>query len=139
MNEEFASNGIPRSTTFLSMKKVYHCFDMRLEEIRKYCLSLPHTTENVQWGNDLLFKVGGKMFAVTNLEGANLSFKCTPDEFQELILIDGIKPADYVARYHWITVMKPNALRTPELKRLIKDSYQMVFDKLPKKVRTKLA
>lgn len=78
------------------------------------------------------------MFTVCDLEGSKLSFKCTPDEFQELILFDGIAPADYVARYHWVTVHKPTALRNSELKRLIKDSYQMVFEKLPKKVREKL-
>jgi len=111
---------------------------MKLEEIRKYCLSLPHATENVQWGNDLCFKIAGKMFTVCDLEGSKLSFKCTPDEFQELILVDGIAPAEYVARYHWVTVHKATALRNSELKRLIKDSYQMVFDKLPKKVREKL-
>ncbi|MCI0415068.1 MmcQ/YjbR family DNA-binding protein [bacterium] len=111
---------------------------MKLEDIRKYCLSLPHTTENVQWGNDLVFKVAGKMFTVCDLEGSKLSFKTTPDEFQELILVDGIAPAEYVARYHWVTVHKASALRNSELKRLINDSYQMVVDKLPKKVREKL-
>jgi predicted DNA-binding protein (MmcQ/YjbR family) len=111
---------------------------MKLEEIRKYCLSLPHATENIQWGNDLVFKIGGKMFTVCDLEGTNLSFKCTPDEFQELVLIDGIAPAEYVARYHWVTVHKAGALKTSELRRLISDSYQMVFEKLPKKVRATL-
>jgi len=110
---------------------------MRLDEIRKYCLSLPHATENVQWGNDLVFKISGKMFAVADLEGSKLSFKCTPDEFQELILTDGIEPAEYVARYHWITIHRSGVLRPSEIKRLIRDSYQMVFDKLPKKIRTK--
>jgi predicted DNA-binding protein (MmcQ/YjbR family) len=111
---------------------------LNLEEIRSFCLSLPHTTENVQWGNDLVFKVAGKMFTVCDLEGSKLSFKCTPDEFQELVLIDGIAPAEYVARYHWITVHKPGALRTSELKRLIKDSYNMVVAKLPKKIKESL-
>jgi predicted DNA-binding protein (MmcQ/YjbR family) len=111
---------------------------MKLDEIRKYCLSLPHATETVQWGNDLVFKIAGKMFTVCDLEGSKLSFKCTPDEFQELILVQGIRPADYVARYHWVTVDKAGALRTSELKRLIKDSYDMVFEKLPKKVKEKL-
>jgi predicted DNA-binding protein (MmcQ/YjbR family) len=112
---------------------------MKLDEIRKYCLCLPHATETVQWGDDLVFKVGGKMFTVADLEGNKLSFKCTPDEFQELILTDGIAPADYVARYHWVTIRKSGALRTSEIKRLIQDSYQMVFDKLPKKVRQRLS
>ena len=111
---------------------------MNLEQLRKFCLSLPHATENVQWGNDLCFKIGGKMFAVADLEGNHVSFKCTPDEFQELILIDGIAPAQYVARYHWITIHKSGALRTSEVQRLIRDSYQMVYEKLPKKVKQNL-
>ena len=111
---------------------------MKLEDLRKYCLSLPHATENVQWGNDLVFKVAGKMFTVCDLEGSKISFKCTPDEFQELILVDGIAPAQYVARYHWVTIHKPSAVRTSELKRLIKDSYEMVVEKLPKKVKQSL-
>jgi predicted DNA-binding protein (MmcQ/YjbR family) len=111
---------------------------MKLDELRAYCLSLPHATESVQWGNDLVFKIGGKMFTVCDLDGSKISFKCTPDEFQELILADGIEPAEYVARYHWVTIHKSGAVRTSELKRLIKDSYQMVFEKLPKKVRKRL-
>jgi predicted DNA-binding protein (MmcQ/YjbR family) len=75
------------------------------------------------------------MFAVADLEGNRVSFKCTPDEFQELILTDGIAPAQYVARYHWVTIHKSGALRTSEIQRLIRDSYQMVFDKLPTKIK----
>src|SRR5271165_3196773 len=59
---------------------------MNIEAIRKHCLGFPHTTENVQWGCDLCFKVDGKLFAVTPLEPApvQLSFKCTPEMFAEL-------------------------------------------------------
>jgi len=44
---------------------------MDIEQVRAYCLSFPHATENVQWGNDLVFKIAGKMFAVAVLEGAS--------------------------------------------------------------------
>jgi predicted DNA-binding protein (MmcQ/YjbR family) len=111
---------------------------MDLEHLRKFCLSLPSVTENVQWGNDLCFKIGGKMFAIADLDGNRVSFKCTPDEFQELILIEGVAPAQYVARYHWVTIQKPGALRTSEMQRLIRDSYQMVYDKLPRKTKNLL-
>jgi predicted DNA-binding protein (MmcQ/YjbR family) len=111
---------------------------MDLEGIRKFCLSLPHATEGIQWGDNLLFRVGNKIFAICDLDGTKISFKCTPEEFQELILIDGIIPAAYMARNHWITVKKAEALRTSELQRLIKDSYNMVYQKLPKKVRNAL-
>src|SRR6266436_6749340 len=61
---------------------------MDIESVRAYCLSFPHATENVQWGNDLVFKIAGKMFAVGVLEGASkycLSLKCTEEKFAELI------------------------------------------------------
>ena len=113
---------------------------MDIEEIRKFCLSMPHATEDVKWGNDLTFCVGKKMFAVTGLETAvqSISFKCTPEKFAELVEKDGIIPAHYVARYHWVTVEKLDALPTNELKDLIKNSYKLVWEKLPKGVKKNL-
>lgn len=113
---------------------------MDIDEIREFCLLFPHTTEDVKWGNDLVFCVGKKMFAVTGLEMANtsISLKCTPDKFAELIERDGIIPAQYVARYHWITLEKLDALKIDELKDLIKQSYKMVWEKLPKNLKSRL-
>ena len=115
---------------------------MDLEAVRKYCLSLPHVTERVQWGNDLLFCIGGKMFAVAGLDAkypTKLSFKCTPEKFAELVEQDGIIPAPYIARYHWVALEDLTALPQKELKELLKTAYQLVHDKLPKKVREGLA
>ena len=114
---------------------------MTLEKIREYCLSLPHATEEVLWQKDLVFKIGGKMFAVIGLDAgpaSQFSFKCTPEEFTELTELDGIIPAPYAARYHWVAVQKPGALKQAETKRLIKDSYEMVKGKLPKKIQAHL-
>jgi predicted DNA-binding protein (MmcQ/YjbR family) len=113
---------------------------MNIEELRKFCLSMPHATEDVKWGNDLTFLVGKKMFAVTGLESGEqgISFKCTPEKFAELIERDGIIPAHYVARYHWVTVENTDALKPDELKDLIKNSYNLVCDKLPKKIKKEL-
>ena len=114
---------------------------MNIEEIREFCLSLPHATEDVKWGNDLAFCVGEKMFTVVGLEPSAqtaMSFKCTPEKFAELIEMDGIRPAPYVARYHWVALEKFNALKQNELMDLIKKSYQMVWEKLPAKVKKKL-
>jgi predicted DNA-binding protein (MmcQ/YjbR family) len=111
------------------------------EAIRKYCLSLPNVTERVQWGNDLLFCIGGKMFAVAGLDAkypTKLSFKCTPEKFAELVEMEGIIPAPYVARYHWVALEDLDALPARELKALLKNAYQLVHDKLPKKVREQL-
>src|SRR5687768_11855020 len=111
---------------------------MDIESVRKYCLSLPHVDEKVQWENDLLFRIGEKMFAVVALEpshGVLMSFKCTPEKFAELVEQDGIIPAPYVARYHWVGFERFDALPERELKELLKTAYQLVRDKLAKKVR----
>lgn len=66
---------------------------MDAESVRKFCLSLPHVSEDVQWESDLLFRIGNKMFAVVALEAATdhrMSFKCTPEMFAELTERDGI-------------------------------------------------
>jgi predicted DNA-binding protein (MmcQ/YjbR family) len=115
---------------------------MDIEAVRKFCLSLPHTDEKVQWGNDLLFRIGEKMFAVAALDpshGVALSFKCTPEKFAELVEQEGIIPAPYMARHHWVGLERFDALPDRELKPLLKNAYQMVLEKLPKKVQAGLA
>jgi predicted DNA-binding protein (MmcQ/YjbR family) len=113
---------------------------MNIDWVRSYCMSMPHATESVQWGNDLVFKVAGKMFAVLVLEPAKvwLSVKCSPEEFAELVERPGIIPAPYSARYHWIALETEDALSLSELKRLLRRSYDLVFEKLPKKTRAAL-
>jgi predicted DNA-binding protein (MmcQ/YjbR family) len=98
-------------------------------------------TEEVLWGNDLVFKIGGKMFAVIGLDAGSdhcMSFKATPEKFAELIERNGIVPAPYVAKYHWVALERFNALSGKELKSLIQIAYDLVFEKLPKKVRARL-
>ncbi|MCI0612188.1 MmcQ/YjbR family DNA-binding protein, partial [bacterium] len=65
---------------------------MDFESIRKFCLSLTGVTEDIQWEKDLLFRIGGKMFAVIGLEPEpdNVAFKCTPEDFAELTTRNGI-------------------------------------------------
>jgi predicted DNA-binding protein (MmcQ/YjbR family) len=114
---------------------------MDIESVRDYCLSLPHATEKVQWGNDLLFCIGGKMFTVAALDAAStnrIAFKCKPEKYEELIELDGIIPAPYMARNKWVSLQRFDALSESELKSLIKNSYEMVLAKLPKKVQAGL-
>jgi predicted DNA-binding protein (MmcQ/YjbR family) len=113
---------------------------MDLEWIRRCCLSFPHSTEQVQWGSDLVFKVGGKMFAVAPTEPAPvcLSFKCTPEEFADLAERPGIIPAPYMARAHWVALEAEDALPRAELKRLLRQSYDLVFAGLSKKLQKEL-
>ena len=113
---------------------------MDIEKVRAYCLSFPNVTEDVQWENDLLFRIGKKIFAGAALEASAhvLSFKCTPEKFAELTERDGIVPAPYVARYHWVALENFDALKEAELKALLRNSYEMVLAKLPKKLREQL-
>lgn len=114
---------------------------MDIESVRSFCLSLPHTNEKVQWGNDLLFRIGEKMFAVAALEpshGVALSFKCTPEKFSELVEQEGIIPAPYMARHHWVGLERFDALTDRELKPLLTNAYQLTLEKLSKKLRAQL-
>jgi predicted DNA-binding protein (MmcQ/YjbR family) len=114
-----------------------------IDWVRAFCLSLPHTTEDVQWEHNLLFRIAGKMFCVANLDPglspAKISFKCAPEKFAELIEVEGIIPAPYMARNHWVAMVEMDALRQPEIKELIQDSYRLVLEKLPRKKQAELS
>src|SRR5215472_129799 len=114
---------------------------MDAEWLRKVCLTFPGASEQIQWGSDLVFKVGGKMFAVTALEPAPvwLSFKVTPDNFAELTERPHIIPAPYLARAQWVALESKDALSPAELQSLLHDSYELVFAKLPRKTRASLS
>jgi predicted DNA-binding protein (MmcQ/YjbR family) len=114
---------------------------LNIEWIRKYCLSLPYATEQVQWEDNLVFKIGGRMFAVAQLEhrAVWLSFKCSVEDFAELIEKPQIIPAPYLARASWVALESPDALPTAEIKRLVRKSYKLIFSKLAKTTRLKLA
>jgi len=107
---------------------------MDIDAIRRFCLRLPHVTENIQWGYDLVFKVDGKMFLVTPLEPApvRMSFKVSAGNFAELCERPGVHPAPYMARAQWVALEQLNTLPDPELRELIAESYRLVFEKLPK-------
>lgn len=109
---------------------------MNIEQLRKCCLSFPGATEDIKWGADLCFCVGEKMFCVTGADSmTGMSLKCTPEKFEDLIEREGIDPAAYVGRYKWVHISDLDAVTPAELKELIKTSYQLVFDKLPPKIK----
>ncbi len=103
-------------------------------------MSLPGATEQIQWGADLVFKVGGKMFCVACTEVAPVvtSFKCDDETFAELCERDGIIPAPYMARAKWVALERWDALEDRELRPLIERSYGLVKQKLPKKTQAAL-
>jgi predicted DNA-binding protein (MmcQ/YjbR family) len=108
---------------------------MNVDSVRAYCLSFPQASENLQWGEDLCFKVAGKIFAVLSLDSVpqSLCFKCTPEKFAELCEQEGISPAPYVGRYKWVLLERLDVLGDRELKDLIRQSYEMVATKTKSK------
>jgi predicted DNA-binding protein (MmcQ/YjbR family) len=116
---------------------------MNIESLRTFCKTFPNVSENIQWGNDLVLKIGpkqgGKMFAVACLDPAapvKCSFKCTPEEFTELQEHDGIIPAPYLARAHWVALERYDALSDAEFRRLLRQAYELVLEKMPKRARS---
>jgi len=114
---------------------------MDAEWLRRVCLAFPRTTEQMQWGYDLVFKVGGKMYAVAPLEPAPvcLSFKCSDESFAELTERPQIIPAPYLARAKWVALESPDAISRGELAQLLRASYQQVFAKLPKRIQAEFS
>jgi predicted DNA-binding protein (MmcQ/YjbR family) len=110
---------------------------MTLESLRAICRALPEVTEDVKWGGDLCFCVREKLFVVVNLEPPHqVSFKCTPESFGELVERPGIIPAPYMARNMWVQEQELGAtLDRGEFEALVKASYELVVAKLPKSKR----
>jgi predicted DNA-binding protein (MmcQ/YjbR family) len=109
---------------------------MNADTIREFCLSFAEAKENLQWGDDLCFKIRGKIFAIIGLDNPRLCFKCTPESFSELIEREDVHPAPYVGRYKWVMLDRLDAVRWDELQELIQKSYEMVAAKAPgKKIR----
>ena len=117
------------------------------ERVRALCLSLPHVVENIGWGHHLVFwvgdkAIGGKMFALIHLDDAGTGvvwFHCGAERFHELLEIEGIMPAPYMARAHWVTVERWDALRPRQLEEELRMACQLVYEKLPTRTKTVLA
>jgi predicted DNA-binding protein (MmcQ/YjbR family) len=110
---------------------------MTIETVRQICRAFPGVTEEIKWGADLAFSVGGKMFCVVNSEPPHqMSFKCSPDAFAELVEREGMIPAPYLARAMWVQQSElGEALERRELEQLLRASYDLVLAKLPKSRR----
>jgi predicted DNA-binding protein (MmcQ/YjbR family) len=110
---------------------------MDLESVRKFCLSFPGATEGLQWGDDLLVRVGNKIFVSVWLGSApqRMTVKCTKERCAELLEVEGITRAPYVGRYDWVMLERLDLLHDNEIRELIAESYRNVMSKLPARVR----
>jgi len=113
---------------------------MNIEDIQSICRSLPGVTEDIKWGHDLVFSIGGKMFCVIGLDESptSASFKVSDDEFDEMCNRPGFKPAPYVAKYKWVFIEDINKMKGAEWKQRIKQSYELVKKKLSAKLKKQL-
>jgi len=120
---------------------------MNVESLRAFLLSLPHVTETMQWGDNLVFwvgdkAIGGKMFALANLSGSGhgvLSFAAGPERYAELLEVDGAFPAPYMARIYWVAIEHYGVFSSTELKEHLQYAHSIVFNKLPKRTKDVLA
>lgn len=116
---------------------------MNLEEFRLLCLSLPYAEERAPWeeryGDLITYSVGGKWYCLLNLEDRRCNIKCVTEQIENLCeSYQGIVPAWHMNKRHWVTLFLDSDVSDSEIERLIKQSYQLVVNKLPKKIRNEL-
>jgi predicted DNA-binding protein (MmcQ/YjbR family) len=114
---------------------------MNHEFVRAFCLKLPHVTEEVLWSDTLVFKVGGRMFALLNLaesRATRLAFKCDAEQFSQLTELEDVVPAPFLARAYWVSLQRFDALSPPDLKHRLQSAYDLILAKLSKKARLAL-
>ncbi len=113
---------------------------MFIDELRDYCLSLPYVEESLPFGPDtLVFKTGGKIFALADLEGVSVNLKCHPEKAVELREAHPeVTPGWHMNKKHWNTVVLQSRLPDALLRVWIRDSYTLVFGSLPARVKRAL-
>jgi predicted DNA-binding protein (MmcQ/YjbR family) len=121
---------------------------MDVDRARIFLLSLPHAVETQQWGDNLVFwvgdkAIGGKMFALIDL-GAGLSkgvamYSAGPERYAELVEREGLIPAPYMARIHWVAAERWDAMRNAEWEEAFFAAHAITYAKLPKHVKEALA
>ena len=120
---------------------------MDAESLRAFLLSLPDVSEKMQWGDNLVYwigdkAIGGKIFALVSLDPdhkAVLSFAAGPERFSELVEREGVFPAPYFARAHWVAVERWNTLPGDELKELLRRARELVYARLTARTKGVLA
>ena len=115
---------------------------MDIEAFRDYCLSKPLVEESFPFDHStLVFKVSGKMFALTNLnnEYFTVNLKCDPERSIELReQFEEVQPGFHMNKKHWNTVLFEGRIRHNKLIELIDHSYDLVVKKLPANKRNEI-
>lgn len=113
---------------------------MDIEDLRNICLSMPLATEDIKWGNNLVFSVALKMFCITSLDQSPVtaSFKVKDEDFEEISNLTGFKPAPYLAKNKWVWVDDIGKISKPEWKKYITGSYNLIKEKLPARLKKEM-
>ena len=113
---------------------------MQIEDLQKICKLFKGTTEDIKWENHLCFNVGEKMYLITAPDKVppSATFKVSDEDFELLQERDGFIPAPYMARYKWIYVNDINRLSKKEWQSYLKQSYDLVYAKLPLKEKKRI-
>ena len=118
---------------------------MNLETFYEYCLSKKGVTEHFPFDEEtLVFKVGGKMFALSSLNQwekatPSVNLKCNPEYAEELrAQYDDIKPGWHMSKIHWNTIEINRDVPDSLIKELIDHSYDLVFKSLTKKLQIEI-
>ena len=115
---------------------------MDIEAYRIYCLSKPGTTESLPFDNQtLVFKVADKMFALTDVDlFTSINLKCDPEVAAQLReQHDAVQPGYHMSKKHWNTILMDGSVSDQLVKQWTDDSYQLVVNKLPKRLQETLA
>ena len=114
---------------------------MNIEEFRDYCLRKLGVTEETPFGPEtLVFKVGGKIFALTDIDTfGSINLKCDPERALELREAhDYVRPGYHMNKKHWNTVLVGTGVSESQLRGLIDHSYELVRASLPRAVKAAL-
>ena len=114
---------------------------MNIEEVRTYCLSLPGVTEDMPYGPDwVVFRIEGKIFLHISLERRLIAIKLLPERGEELRdKYDAVTPAWHMNKKHWNDIIIENTFPDETIEEWIRESYDLVKSKLPKRLKEKLA
>lgn len=120
---------------------------MDVERARAFLMGLPHVVETMQWGDNLVFwvgdkAVGGKMFCLVDLDARPhgvISFSAGAERFAELVEVEGMRPAPYMARIFWVAAERWDVMRNAEWERELRAAHAITLGKLPKGVLAVLA
>lgn len=110
-------------------------------DFERICGAWPGVSSDVKWGADLVYSVAGKMFAVMCIEGSrrgNLGFKVPDEQFLAITELPGIIPSPYAARFKWVSVTEPRRYGQAWFAARLRESYELVAAKLPRKTRAAL-